>query len=632
MHLFEGLSDDRSREENHQHSTLHRSQPVRCWSWGAGVLLVDVAGATCVAQLSTEASSTPSSSPLEAWQLRANVQDFSQPGQLLCACRPGPVRRLQAADYGGRLTLVKQQGRLLQLYAASVAAAATAATGQQHMQHDLQLLAELEHDAFADLDVSTCHVLPGPVLLLQPEPGQLLLLQPALNPSAACAAPAAGPPQSPAWQLYELHLPAGSLLRAVAQEFQDVHHQLLASCADSSKASGQPGSLTAAASWHLLHSSCAQGDAGQLQLLLAMPVACAGPAPEQQRSVLLCTLHVDTQYMRTTPAGRVGAGLAVAWCHALRWSALPACGVTFERGDSFAAQSSWRQLVAVGSQDGSLYVLDSSSSAHSRSSAPAAQQLQWQQHSCSDGSSALCTAQLPGKIYSVVYLPHAHVSGASHADVLVVLHNQHAGANGSSRRQHGRSMAVSFLRLQEGGQMQELAVVQGALGLCAPTHSALGVLCPVGPARTPQQQDPSRAAYADGPAQRLAAVIIMDGSTAGMQDSSQWGGATAAGLGCHAWLAPSHAGGLPGPLLGILAAAPATQQQQAGHAEHTVIGTGAAAGSTTVRDRNELQGIRSMLAVLEQRWQQGGCPMRALLVCVKRRVVPVMHKQSAVAS
>jgi hypothetical protein len=488
------------------------------------------------------------------------------------------------------------------------------------MQHQLSLLAEFEHDTFADVDAATCHVLPGPVLLLQPEPWQLLLLQPALNPSAACAA-AAGPQQPPAWQLSELHLPAESLLRAVAQDFQDVHGWLLASCAHSSKANGQPGSLTAAAPWQLLHSSCAQDDAGQLQLLLAMQVTCSGRhAMKQQGSVLLCMLHIDIHHMRTTPAGQVGEGTAIAWCQAVQWSALPACGVTFPRGDSFAAQSSWWQLVAVGSREGSLHVLDSSSSARSHSPAPAGLQRQWQQ-THADGSAALYTAQLPGEIHSVVFLPHAHVSGVSHADVLAVLHNQHAGANDSSRQQHDSSMAVSFLRLHEGGQLQELAILQGVLGLCAPTHSALGLLCPVRPARLPQHQELGHAAYADGCAQRLAAVIIMDGSAAAIQDSNQRDGvAAAAGLGCHAWLAPAHAGSLPGPLLGILAAEPAIQQQQAGQAASTVTGTGATASGTTVRDSNELQGICSMLAVLEQRWQQGGCYMLALDACVFSRV------------
>jgi hypothetical protein len=199
------------------------------------------------------------------------------------------------------------------------------------------------------------------------------------------------------------------------------------------------------------------------------------------------------------------------------------------------------------------------------------------------------------------------VSGVSHADVLAVLHNQHAGANGSSRQQHDSSMAVTFLRLQQGGQMQELAILQGVLGLCAPTHSALGLFSPVRPARTPQQQELGHAACADGCAQQLAAVIILDGSAAGIKDSNQRGAVAAAGLGCHAWLAPAHAGSLPGPLLGILAAEPATQQQQAGQAASPVTGTGATASKTTVRDSNELQGIRSMLAVLEQRWQQGRC-------------------------
>jgi hypothetical protein len=162
-------------------------------------------------------------------------------------------------------------------------------------------------------------------------------------------------------------------------------------------------------------------------------------------------------------------------------------------------------------------------------------------------------------------------------------------------------MAVSLLTQQEdGGQLQELAVVQGVQGLCAPPAQApLGLLCPQQPAL--QQQQQSFAARADGGAVQLAAVIVLDSSTGDTQDS-QWTGAASAGLGQHAWLGPGQADGLPGPLLGILAA------QAAGSAPAS--DTAAVAGDVpeqAVGSSNELSGLRSMLAVLEQRWQQGRC-------------------------
>lgn len=179
-------------------------------------------------------------------------------------------------------------------------------------------------------------------------------------------------------------------------------------------------------------------------------------------------------------------------------------------------------------------------------------------------------------------------------------------------------MAVSLLKLQEGGgQLQQLAVLQGVLGLGAPPAQApLGLLCPQQPA-PPLQQQQSFAARADCHAVQLAAVIVLDSSTTDTQ-GSQWSGAATAGLGQHAWLGPGQADGLPGPLLGILAAPAQSTPQAAGSAPPSDAAAVAApsagdAAEQAAGSSNELHALRSMLAVLEQRWQQGGCGVPGLV-------------------
>lgn len=588
MNLFEGLERDSARIQNPQGFRAQiNGLAARCWCCAQGLLLLcpgDADGA-CVVQLALAATDFPADSQDAVCHLRAHVERLGQPDQLLGACGAQCCSLLQPAHPASSLLALCQHKSSLKLY--HVTAASTS------QQPCMQLLGEIQHEGLAGVGPCSCTVLPGPAVLLQPEPWQLLVIQPAVQlPGATAPAAAtdgglyaacAGAPDSPAWQALDLPLPAEALLEAVAHSFSSTQEQLVAICCNNNNGTCQAGNLVAAAPWVLLHSSCKQYQAaGQLQLLLALPIASTGAKPQQQ-AVLLCMLRVGLLHPSSTAAGT--EAMHMAWCHALDWAAAPSSAAVFERSDSWARDScsSCAQYVAVGSQDGALQVLTSSSGGS------------W----C-----ILAAAQLPGAVHFIEHLPQAYLVGASHHDVLAVLHDQHAAGTSTSTRRHGQTggMAVSLLRLQHDGYLQELAVVQGVLGLCAPSQSPLGLLCPQQSVHR-EQQGLGRAAHTDDHGVRLAAVIMLDSSMSG----KLLGEEAARGLGSYAWLNTAD-GDLPEPLLGILAAPQAAAQHVSGMpaaAHSSGVGASMVASAAAGAD-NELSGLCSMLAVLEQRWQQGG--------------------------
>jgi hypothetical protein len=489
-----------------------------------------------------------------------------------------------------------------------------AATAQSH------LIAEFEHEGFAELEACDCHVLPGPLVLLQPEPGQLLVLLRASPAAAASAATVqaggwddveAPSMAEPAWQLLQLSLPVETVIQAAVQHCPHLQLGPLAYGLHSSRGATGAGCLTAAGPWQLLHANSMQQ--GMLQLLLAVPVA--GPGP-QQEAVLLCQLLVNTFQDVGTAADQVNRGMKVTWCQLLDWPATPSCAAVWGPSNHpvfTASSTSQHHLAAVGSHAGDLLVLDLQDASSSSDAAAACCLEQHQQQLQRDSKGGVAAAgRVSGAVEAIVHLPHVYACGACHDDVLAVLHKRQAGPVGSSSSREGResSMDVSLLRLQAGGQLQELTVTQGALGLCAPAHSPLGLLCP-----TKHHQLQHDAAVGDQSAIQLAAVIVLS-SSSGSKQTAAWGdSAAASSLGAHAWLDPSQAAGLPWQLLGILATAP---HASIPHTESAMAAAGAVNNSGTdaaglgVQDSAELRGLQAMLSVLEGRWQQGELGMRRL--------------------
>jgi len=526
--------------------------------------------------------------------LRAAAQGPQQLSQLQ-QCLPW-----DSSSGGSCLLFLLKDGATLSLHTSVHAAgdehseatvsAAYAGVAPGAASKQLQLLATFHHEGFASLQPADCHILPGPALLLQPEPEQLLLFLPSVGALSIQAAALQGclPPQQQgvhtagtsdvgpsAWQLVELRLSAETLLQTLERDSSHSLPALLRPGRSSSRsATGRSGECTLAAvgRWQLLY-SCLQQDS--LQLLISLPAACAqrDQHPLQQEFVLVYRLQVQHH-----SAASGGAGLQVASCQALHWQALPSCATVHAPFCTPAGSS--HQLATVCSEAGDLQVLslDASSSSSSGRYTPQGPHL-----------------QLPGAGRSVVHLPSVHVSGCSHQDVLAVLHEQPRHTHGGTLPSSSSRLAVTLLKLH-GGQLQELAKVQGATGLCAPSSSPLGMLCPWHLAhQQPPEQQQQQGAYTDSSTLRLAAIISLDSSSTADTHSS---------LGCYAWLGPGQAAGLPGPLLGVLAAGP--HCQQAGHnAQAGAVATMTGQANSVEQEGSELQGLQAMLEVLEDRWQQG---------------------------
>lgn len=597
MNLFEGLEEPRSN---------YKSTSAAVSAWASAQQLLVTAGPeapACLVGLS--APGQPRQPQPDCYQLHADVQKVSsEPGLLLCcACDglgPADVQCCPVTSQHGTgdLLALFRHGCSLKLYAVGPPAA-NAGIGRAGQ---LQLLAEFEHEGFESLTERDCHLLPGPVLLLQPIPSQLLVLQPAAD-KAAEEANREPEVRAPAWEVTEVQLPAEALLQAAAADFPDVLARVRGRVGIS-----RGGSIATAGPWQLLHSGCVPGQPRRIQVLLAQPVA-AVRAPqqhEQQQAVLLFLVDIIRTSAPSTVAQHVlQQGAAASWCHALDWPAAPKCAAVLPPAcctQTAGSAHSWQQLVAVGSGDGGLHVINLSSSGGPLS----CQGSSTGQHQRRGYiGTQLATAQLPGALWSLVHLPRVYLAGAAHTHVLAVLHDAQLGSGADSTPRKGSSsMAVTLLQLQEGGQLQQLAVVQGALGLCAPAHSPLGIVCPQQPMQErEQQQHQGYVAYADATALQLAAVIPLDLSAAKQQDIQD-------SLGQYAWL--PHGGvseALPGPLLGVLAAPPSVSQQlQAGTAGHLGDSPAAvqdAAAGAAVQDSNELKGLKSMLAALHSRWQHG---------------------------
>jgi hypothetical protein len=181
-------------------------------------------------------------------------------------------------------------------------------------------------------------------------------------------------------------------------------------------------------------------------------------------------------------------------------------------------------------------------------------------------------------------------------------------------------MAVTLLQLQ-GGQLRQLALVPDALGLCAPAHAPAGMLCPVLAASKPQQLQQQRRTDATntGVLQLAAGILLSSNSHRTGQQDSQAASSLAPDLRCYAVLETAEkAASLPGPLLCVLAQAPAASGQQgmqaaAGAAARLTEAAAAAGGGDggseaapgTGQASSELQGLHMMLAALEHRWQHG---------------------------
>jgi hypothetical protein len=398
----------------------------------------------------------------------------------------------------------------------------------------------------------------------------------------------------PAWQLVELDLPADAVLQAAVKHCPRIQPELLAYGVDGSS------STVGGGQWQLLHSSSTQY--GMLQLLLAVPVAGQGA---RQEAAVLCLLHVDAWHHAAAAASCGNHGVKVVGCQLLPWPALPSCAAAwgpYSHPVATGPCSSPHQSAAVGSQAGEVLVMDLQDS--SSSSAWVCCPQQHQQMQAHGERGVIATGRVSGAVEDMIHLPHVYACGACHADVLAVLHKRQAGSVSSSSTRQGResSMDVSLLRLLAGGQLQELTVIQGALGLCAPVHSPLGLLCP-----TMQQQLQRPAAVADQSAPQLAAVIVLSSSSRSKQTAAQGVSAAAGGLGAHVWLDPNQAAGLPWPLLGILATQPDASIPHTGCAVSAAgaVSNGTDAAGPGVQDSAELQGLQSMLSVLEERWQQG---------------------------
>jgi hypothetical protein len=567
-------------------------------------------------------------------------EQISGRSQLLRICQqPGGgcdglgcgLAQLQPHCQPGCLLLCKQ-GSTLQLLAVD-------GSQQQQLQPAVRLLAELEVDFLKDLEQQQCWLAPGPLLLLQPDAEQLLLLSPA---AAAGTAAATGVNSSSEgaveWQLLELDVPAEQLLACLQQEVLvsmlatgaagDV--SLLASHTQSwdqqaFDSSSREPHHTAAGPLHVLHFGQAKQDSSSAQLLISLPVAASsrsGTASSVQQSLLLW-LEVQlssSEHMApaaSTVAAAAAADLAdgqegqtpepapalrVLCCYGTGWRDMPTCAAVHAPALPNACElaaadaTAWQQHLAIGSSSGDVQLLQISCR-------PMPAQHQQQQHgtvaspqfdsSSSSSSSCICelqaAAKLPGPVYSIAQLAQVYVAGAVQHDVLAVLH-------GTAEIGSSSSSCVSLL-VQQAGQLQVVAAVQSAAALLAPSCSSMGFMCPWQQHQQQQQFGSSRdtgATMLHSDALQLAALVLLNHSQQGAETT---------GLASYAWLDPDNARHqMPGAVVGLLRCLPPGHQTAAAVAAGSGKEGLAAAGSC-----NELRGLQSMLAALEARWQQGKC-------------------------
>jgi hypothetical protein len=511
-------------------------------------------------------------------------------------------------------------------------------TNQQQLQQPLvRLLAEFEHDSFQQLEQQQCWLAAGPLLLLQPEPEQLLLIAPAADAAAASAGAgacgSAGAAQD--WQLLELDLPEEQLLACLHQEHlasmiatraaADVPLQISSDWQQHLQSSSSNGlQHVASGPLQVLHVGQGMQGSSSVQLLVSLPVAAAPTRARmgsaQQSLLFWIEVHVSSSDgMAQAAAAAAGIadgveihapteGLHIMCCYALGWQESPACaavgaGCASSAGAAAAghAAAAWQQHVALGSSSGDVQLLQVCSRQLS------VQQLQLGQlvsHSSgsSSSSSLSCMHQaagrVPGPVTSIAQLAAACLAGAVQHDVLAVLHD--VAEQGAS--------TVSLL-VQQGEQLQVVATVQGAAALLTPSCSPVGLLCPWQQQQVAVQSaaesTAAGGAVLDSNALQLAALIILDSQHTAQaldkQDSQQALHAT--GLDCYAWLpAGSVHGQLPGSVVGLLRCLPLNL--------HAAAAAATAAGSEAERQAatgswNELRGLQAMLAALEARWQQG---------------------------
>jgi hypothetical protein len=587
---------------------------------------------------------TAETSTISGWeQISGHIQLMhicQQPGTI-CDDRGLSLSYLQMHCQPCWLLLCKR-GSTLQLLAAHNSKQQRVQQ-QQKQQLSVSLLAEFEHDCFEQLEQPQCWLAPGPRLLLQPEPEQLLLIAPAA--AAADAAHGANASSSAGcadeWQLLELDLSAEQLLSCL-------HQEQLASMVSTEAAGNLPlqadftsicqrhafngnsrdGLLHAAAGpLKVLHFGQATQDSSSAQLLVSLPVAetTHRGTVDSRKQALLLWLEVQlssSEPMGPAPTAAAAAaaasagvaadaadgqeayvhvpGLRVLCCYATGWQDTPACAAVHAATTSSvyafgaADATAWRQSIAVGSSSGDVQLLQVSSrllAAQQRH-----QQGFWVAQELSNSSSCFCMlqaqAKLVGPVESITQLAQVYVAGAVQHNVLAVLHG--AGEPGSSS-----SSSVSLL-VQQAGQLQVVAAVQGAAALMAPSCSPAGLLCPW---QQQQQQSSSNTTVLDSNALQLAALVVLDqqhlvAAELGEQDGKQ--ASLSSALDCYARLpSGSAAGQLPGAVVGLLQCLPPGQQ------------IAAAAGTNNEKlaatsSLNELRGLQAMHAALEARWQQGG--------------------------